>query len=324
MVHAIRFGKIGGPEVLEWQEVDVGEPGPGQVRIRHTAVGLNYIDTYQRSGLYPMPLPSGLGSEGAGVVERVGSGVSGLKPGDRVAYAGGPLGAYSEARVMPADRLVPVPEGITDQEAAAMMLKGMTAWYLVRRTHPVERGETILFHAAAGGVGLIACQWAKHLGATVIGTVGSDDKARLAKEHGCDHPINYRQEDFVARVNELTGGRKLPVVYDSVGKDTFYKSLDCLAPLGLMVSFGQSSGAIGPVDIGILAAKGSLFLTRPTLVNYTATREDLLTAARELFEVVKSGAVKIAINQTYPLREAARAHRDLQDRKTSGQTVLTV
>jgi NADPH2:quinone reductase len=324
MVHAIRFGKIGGPEVLEWQEVDVGEPGQGQVRIRHTAVGLNYIDTYQRSGLYPMPLPSGLGSEGAGVVERVGSGVSGLKPGDRVAYAGGPLGAYSEARVMPADRLVPVPEGITDQEAAAMMLKGMTAWYLVRRTHPVERGETILFHAAAGGVGLIACQWAKHLGATVIGTVGSDDKARLAKEHGCDHPINYRQEDFVARVNELTGGRKLPVVYDSVGKDTFYKSLDCLAPLGLMVSFGQSSGAIGPVDIGILAAKGSLFLTRPTLVNYTATREDLLTAARELFEVVKSGAVKIAINQTYPLREAARAHRDLQDRKTSGQTVLTV
>ncbi len=324
MVHAIRFQKTGGPEVLEWQEVDVGEPGPGQVRIRHTAVGLNYIDTYQRSGLYPMPLPSGLGSEGAGVVEKVGPGVSGLKPGDRVAYAGGPLGAYSEARVMPADRLVPIPDGITDQEAAAMMLKGMTAWYLVRRTHPVKRGETILFHAAAGGVGLIACQWAKHLGATVIGTVGSDDKARLAKEHGCDHPINYRQEDFVARVNELTGGRKLPVVYDSVGKDTFHKSLDCLAPLGLIVSFGQSSGAIGPVDIGILAAKGSLFLTRPTLVNYTATREDLLTAARELFEVVKSRAVKIAVNQTYPLREAARAHRDLQDRKTTGQTVLTV
>jgi NADPH2:quinone reductase len=324
MVHAIRFQKTGGPEVLEWQEVDVGEPGQGQVRIRHTAVGLNYIDTYQRSGLYPMPLPSGLGSEGAGVVEEVGPGVSGLKPGDRVAYAGGPLGAYSEARVMPADRLVPIPEGITDQQAAAMMLKGMTAWYLVRRTHPVKSGETILFHAAAGGVGLIACQWAKHLGATVIGTVGSDEKARLAKEHGCDHPINYRQEDFVARVGELTGGRKLPVVYDSVGKDTFHKSLDCLAPLGLMVSFGQSSGAIGPVDIGILAAKGSLFLTRPTLVNYTATREDLLTAARELFEVVKSGAVRIAINQTYPLREAARAHRDLQDRKTTGQTVLTV
>jgi NADPH2:quinone reductase len=324
MVHAIRFEKTGGPEVLAWQEIEVGEPGQGQVRIRHTAVGLNYIDTYQRSGLYPMPLPSGLGSEGAGVVEKVGPEVSGLKPGDRVAYAGGPLGAYSEARVMPADRLVPIPEGITDQQAAAMMLKGMTAWYLVRRTHPVKHGETILFHAAAGGVGLIACQWAKHLGATVIGTVGSDEKARLAREHGCDHPINYRREDFVARVNELTGGRKLPVVYDSVGKDTFYKSLDCLAPLGLMVSFGQSSGAIGPVDIGILAAKGSLFLTRPTLVNYTATREDLLTAARELFEVVKSGAVRIAVNQTYPLREAARAHHDLQDRKTTGQTVLTV
>jgi NADPH2:quinone reductase len=324
MAHAIRFAKAGGPEVLEWQEVAVGKPGPGQVRLRHTAVGLNYIDTYHRSGLYPLPMPSGLGSEAAGVVEEVGPGVSELKPGDRVAYAGGPLGAYTDERVMPADRLVPVPAGITDQQAAAMMLKGMTAWYLVRRTHPIKRGETILFHAAAGGVGLIACQWAKHLGATVIGTVGSEDKARLAKEHGCDHPINYRQEDFVARVGELTGGRKLPVVYDSVGKDTFYKSLDCLAPLGLLVSFGQSSGAIGPVDIGILSAKGSLFLTRPTLFNYTASREDLLTAARELFEVVQSGAVKIAINQTYPLREAARAHRDLQDRKTTGQTVLTV
>jgi NADPH2:quinone reductase len=324
MAHAIRFAKTGGPEVLEWQEVAVGRPGPGQVRIRHTAVGLNYIDTYQRSGLYPMPLPSGLGSEAAGIIEEVGPDVRDLKPGDRVAYAGGPLGAYAEARVMPADRLVPVPDGITDKEAAAMMLKGMTAWYLVRRTHPVKRGETILFHAAAGGVGLIACQWAKHLGATVIGTVGSDEKAELARKNGCDHPINYRREDFVARVNEITGGRKLPVVYDSVGKDTFYKSLDCLAPLGLLASFGQSSGAIGPVDIGILAAKGSLFLTRPTLNTYTATREDLLTAARELFEVVRSGAVKIQVNQTYPLREAARAHRDLQDRKTTGQTVLTV
>jgi NADPH2:quinone reductase len=324
MVHAIRFAKTGGPEVLEWQEVDPGTPGQGQVRLRHTAVGLNYIDTYQRSGLYPMPLPSGLGSEAAGVIEAVGSGVSGLKAGDRVAYAGGPLGAYSEARVMPADRLVPVPAGITDQQAAAMMLKGMTAWYLVRRTHPVKAGETILIHAAAGGVGLIVCQWAKHLGATVIGTVSSDDKAELVRKNGCDHPIVYTREDFVARVNELTHGRKLPVVYDSVGKDTFYKSLDCLAPLGLMASFGQSSGAIGPVDIGILAAKGSLFLTRPTLNTYTATREDLLTAARELFEVVQSGAVKIQINQTYPLRDAARAHRDLQNRKTTGQTVLTV
>jgi len=225
---------------------------------------------------------------------------------------------------MPADRLVPVPDGITDQQAAAMMLKGMTAWYLVRRTHPIKRGETILIHAAAGGVGLIVCQWAKHLGATVIGTVGDEEKARLARQNGCDYPILYKHEDFVAKVSELTQGKKLPVVYDSVGKDTFYKSLDCLAPLGLMVSFGQSSGSVGPVDIGILAAKGSLFLTRPTLNTYTASREDLLMAARELFEVVQSGAVKIAVNQTYPLREAARAHRDLEGRKTTGSTVLTV
>jgi NADPH2:quinone reductase len=324
MVQAIRFEKAGGPEVLIWQQISVDKPGPGQVRLKHKAVGLNYIDTYQRSGLYSVPLPSGLGGEGAGVVEQVGPGVIGLKPGDRVAYAGGPLGAYSEERVMPADRLVPVPDGITDQQAAAMMLKGMTAWYLIRRTHVVKPGETILIHAAAGGVGLIACQWAKHLGATVIGTVGSDEKAALVKQHGCDHPIVYTREDFVARVNEITGGKKLPVVYDSVGKDTFYKSLDCLAPLGLMASFGQSSGAVGPVDIGILAPKGSLYLTRPTLGNYTATREDLLTAANDLFAVVKSGAVKIAVNQTYPLRDAAQAHRDLEGRKTTGQTVFTI
>jgi NADPH:quinone reductase len=324
MAHAIRFAKTGGPEVLSWEEVEVGKPAEGHVRLRHSAVGLNYVDTYQRSGLYNLPLPSGLGSEAAGVVEEVGPGVTGFQPGDRVAYAGGPIGAYAEVRIMPADRLVPVPAGISDSEAAAMMLKGMTAWYLVRRTHPVKRGETILIHAAAGGVGLIACQWAKHLGATVIGTVGDDEKAALVRKNGCDHPIVYRREDFVARVNELTQGRKVPVVYDSVGKDTFYKSLDCLAPLGLLVSFGQSSGAIGPVDIGILAAKGSLFLTRPTLVNYTASREDLLTAAGELFEVVRSGAVKIAVNQTYPLREAAQAHRDLEGRRTTGQTVLTV
>jgi len=324
MTHAIRFHKTGGPEVLVWEEVQLGKPGQGEARVRHTAIGLNYVETYFRSGLYPAPLPSGLGTEAAGVVEEVGPGVTDVKPGDRVAYAGGPLGAYSEERIMPADRLVPIPAGITDQQAAAMMLKGMTAWYLIRRTHPVQRGETILIHAAAGGVGLIVCQWAKHLGATVIGTVGSDEKAELVKKNGCDHPIVYRREDFVAKVAELTAGRKLPVVYDSVGKDTFYKSLDCLAPLGLMVSFGQSSGAIGPVDIGILAAKGSLFLTRPTLNTYTAAREDLLTAARELFAVVESGAVKITINQTYPLREAARAHRDLEGRRTTGQTVLTV
>jgi NADPH2:quinone reductase len=324
MVQAIRFAKTGGPEVLEWQQVEVGKPGEGQVRLRHTAVGLNYIDTYQRSGLYPIQLPSGLGSEAAGIVEEVGSGVTGLRPGDRVAYAGGPLGAYSEARVMAADRLVRLPDGITDQQGAAMMLKGMTAWYLLRRTHEVRPGETILIHAAAGGVGLIVCQWAKHLGATVIGTVGDDEKAALAKANGCDHPINYRREDFVARVNEITGGRKLPVVYDSVGKDTFYKSLDCLAPLGLMASFGQSSGAIGSVDIGILAGKGSLFLTRPTLNTYVANREDLLTAAKDLFDVVQKGVVKLAINQTYGLNEAAQAHRDLQDRKTTGSTVFTV
>jgi NADPH2:quinone reductase len=324
MAYAIRFEKPGGPDVLSWQQVEVGKPGQGQVRLRHTAVGLNYIDTYHRSGLYSLPMPSGLGSEGAGVIEDVGPGVSGLKSGDRVAYAGGPIGAYAEERVVPAERLVPVPDGISDEQAAAMMLKGMTAWYLVRRTYPIKRGDTILIHAAAGGVGLIVCQWAKHLGATVIGTVGDQEKASLAKRNGCDYPILYKNEDFVAKVNELTQGKKLPVVYDSVGKDTFYKSLDCLAPLGLMVSFGQSSGAIGPVDIGILAAKGSLFLTRPTLNTYTASRDDLLTASRELFDVVKNGVVKLAINQTYPLRDAARAHRDLEARKTTGSTVLTV
>jgi NADPH2:quinone reductase len=324
MAYAIRFEKPGGPDVLSWQQVEVGTPGQGQVRLRHTAVGLNYIDTYHRSGLYSLPMPSGLGSEGAGIVEEVGPGVGGLKSGDRVAYAGGPIGAYAEERVMPAERLVPVPDGISDEQAAAMMLKGMTAWYLVRRTYPIKRGDTILIHAAAGGVGLIVCQWAKHLGATVIGTVGDQEKAALAKRNGCDYPILYKNEDFTAKVSELTQGKKLPVVYDSVGKDTFYKSLDCLAPLGLMVSFGQSSGAIGPVDIGILSGKGSLFLTRPTLNTYTASREDLLTASRELFDVVKSGVVKLAINQTYPLREAARAHRDLEARKTTGSTVLTV
>jgi NADPH2:quinone reductase len=324
MAQAIRFEKTGGPDVLIWQQVSVDKPGPGQVRLKHTAVGLNYIDTYQRSGLYPMQLPSGLGGEGAGIIEEVGPGVTGLKPGDRVAYAGGPPGAYSEARVMPADRLVPVPDGITDQQAAAMMLKGMTAWYLVRRTHVVKPGETILIHAAAGGVGQIVCQWAKHLGATVIGTVGSDDKAALVKQHGCDHPIVYTREDFVARVGEITGGKKVPVVYDSVGKDTFFKSLDCLAPLGLLALFGQSSGSVPPVDLGILAGKGSLFVTRPTLNTYTASREDLLTAANDLFSVVKSGAVRISVNQTYPLRDAAQAHRDLESRKTTGQTVLTV
>jgi NADPH2:quinone reductase len=324
MTNAIRFHQAGGPEVLSWEEVQVGRPGPGQARIRHTAIGLNYVDTYVRSGLYPAPLPAGLGTEGAGVVEEVGEGVSDVQPGDRVAYAGGPLGAYSEERLIPADRLVKLPAGVSDQQGAAMMLKGLTAQYLLRRTYRVKAGDTILFHAAAGGVGLIACQWAKSLGATVIGTVGSDEKAELARAHGCDHPIVYTREDFVQRVSEITQGRKVPVVYDSVGKDTFMKSLDCIMPLGLLASFGQASGSVGPFDAGILAAKGSLFLTRPTLNTYAAKREDLVMMAKDLFDVVTSGKVKIEINQTYPLRDAAQAHRDLQGRKTTGSTVFTV
>jgi NADPH:quinone reductase len=324
MVKAIRLHKAGGPEVLVWEDVDLPKVGPGQARVRHTAVGLNYIDTYFRSGLYPMPLPGSVGNEGAGVVEEVGSGVGDIKVGDRVAYAGGGPGAYAEARVMPADRLVKLPDGVSDQQGAAMMLQGMTVEYLIRRTYKVQKGDTVLFHAAAGGVGLIACQWLKHLGATVIGTVGSEEKAKLAKEHGCDHAIVYTKEDFVARVNELTKGEKLPVVYDSVGKDTFMKSLDCLKPLGLMVSFGQSSGAIGPVDLGVLAPKGSLYVTRPTLNTYTAKRSDLLASAQALFDVVQKGAVKVKVNQTYALKDAAQAHRDLEGRRTTGSTVLTV
>jgi NADPH2:quinone reductase len=324
MPHAIRFHKTGGPEVLVWEEVSVGKPGPGEARVRHTAIGLNYVDTYLRSGLYPTTPPSGLGSEAAGVVEEVGPGVTDVKPGDRVAYGNSPLGAYSEVRVMPADRLVVLPNGITDQQAAAIMLKGLTTQYLIRQIFKVKRGDTILFHAAAGGVGTIACQWAKSLGATVIGTVGSEEKAKLAKAHGCDHPIVYTREDFVERVKEITKGEKLPVVYDSIGKDTWPKSLDCLRPAGLMVSFGQSSGPIGPIELGILAAKGSLFLTRPTLNTYAAKRADMLAMARDLFDAVLSGAVKIEVHQTYPLKEAARAHGDLQSRKTTGSTVLTV
>ena len=323
MVHAIRIHKTGGPEVLQWDEVEVPAPGQGQVRIRQTAVGLNYIDTYQRSGLYPIQLPCIMGNEGAGVVEDVGPGVTDLKKGDRVAYSGA-LGSYAEARVVPADRLVKVPNGISDQQAAAMMLKGMTAQYLIRRTYKVQKGETVLVHAAAGGVGLIMCQWLRHLGATVIGTVGSDAKAELARENGCDHPIVYTRENFVQRVQEITKGAKVPVVYDSVGKDTFFKSLDCLRPFGLMVTFGQSSGSYGAVDLGILAQKGSLYVTRPTLNTYAAKREDLVATANELFDVVQKGVVKIAIDQTYPLKEAAQAHRDLQARKTTGSTIFTI
>jgi NADPH2:quinone reductase len=324
MVHAIRIHKTGGPEVLQWESVEVPPPGQGQVRIRHTAVGLNYLDTYQRSGLYPIQLPSGMGNEGAGVVEEVGPGVADLKKGDRVAYCGGPIGAYAEARLVPADRLVKLPDGISDQQGAAMMLKGMTAQYLVRRTYRVQKGDIVLVHAAAGGVGLIMCQWLRHLGATVIGTVGTEEKAELARKNGCEHPIVYTREDFVQRVNEITKGAKLPVVYDSVGKDTFFKSLDCLRPFGLMVTFGQSSGSYGPVELGILAQKGSLYVTRPTLNTYVAKREDLVATANELLDVVQKGAVKIAIDQTYPLKEAAQAHRDLHARKTTGSTVFTV
>ncbi len=321
MPHVIRIHQNGGPEQMRWEEVAVGDPGPGEVRVRNTAIGLNYIDTYHRSGLYPLPLPLVLGSEGAGVVEAVGPEVKEFNVGDRVAYAQ-PMGAYAEVLLRPVARLVKLPAGIQDETAAAMMLKGMTAWYLSRRTYNVKKGDTIVVHAAAGGVGQILCQWAKHLGATVIGTVGSDEKVALAKTVGCEHVVVMSREKLSERVKEITKGKGVPVVYDGVGKDTFMESLDCLAPLGLMASFGNASGAVAPVNIGLLAAKGSLFLTRPTLGNYTATREDLLTAVKDLFEVVEKGVVKITINQRYPLREAAQAHRDIEARKTTGSTVL--
>lgn len=322
MVKAIRIHETGGPDVMRWEDVEVGKPGPAEIRLRHTAAGLNYIDVYHRTGLYKLPLPLTLGMEGAGVVEAVGTGVTELSPGDRVAYASAPLGGYSEIRLMPADRVVKLPDSISDETAAAMMLQGMTVEYLFLRTYPLKRGMTILFHAAAGGVGLIACQWAKHLGVTTIGTVGSDEKGELAKAHGCDHVINYRREDFVARVKELTDGKGVPVVYDSVGKDTVMKGLDCLSPRGMMVNFGSASGPPAPLELGILSAKGSLYVTRPTLVTYNAARADLVASAEALFQVVASGAVKIEINQRYPLRDAAQAHRDLEARKTTGSTIF--
>jgi NADPH2:quinone reductase len=319
--HAIRIHSTGGPEVMKWEEVALASPGPGELLIRATAVGLNYIDTYHRSGLYPLQLPQVIGMEGAGAVEKVGPRVKGFKVGDRVAYAN-PMGSYAERRIVPAERMVKIPKGIDDQTAAAMMLKGMTAEYLIRRTYKVAKGDTILVHAAAGGVGLILCQWGKALGAKVIGTVSSEEKAALAKAHGCHFPIVMGKEDFVARVKEITKGKGLPVVYDGVGKDTWAGSLDCLRPRGLMVSFGNASGAVPPVSIGILSTKGSLYVTRPTLFSYTASREDLVKSANALFSVVKSGKVKIRVNQTYPLSEAAQAHRDLESRKTTGSTVL--
>jgi NADPH2:quinone reductase len=323
MPSAIRIHRPGGPEVMQWEPVEVGEPGPGQVRLRQEAVGLNYIDVYHRTGLYPQQLPFTPGVEGAGIVEAVGDRVDWLKIGDRVAYAG-PIGSYAEQRLIAADKLVKLPDSISTEQAAAMMLQGMTAHMLLRSVHKVKPGETILIHAAAGGVGLIVCQWAKALGATVIGTVGSDAKAELARAHGCDHPIVYTRQDFAAEVDRITAGAKLPVVYDSIGKDTFDRSLDCLAPKGLMVTFGNASGPVAPFEPGLLAQKGSLFLTRPTLFTYTATRAGLEQAASELFDVVASGKVKVEIKQRFPLKDAADAHRALEARQTSGSTVLTV
>jgi NADPH2:quinone reductase len=322
MPHAIRIHQPGGPEVMQWEEVSVGDPGPNEARVRHTAVGLNYIDTYHRSGLYKLAMPSGLGSEGAGIVEAVGAGVGEIKAGDRVAYCGGAPGAYAEVRVMPVDRLVKLPQGVAERTAATMMLKGLTTQYLFRQTYPLKAGETILFHAAAGGVGLIACQWARALGVTMIGTVGSDEKAAIAKAHGCTHTIVYTREDFVARVKELTAGKGVPVVYDGVGKAMFPASLDCLAPRGLYVNFGNASGPVPPLDMLMLSAKGSLYVTRPTLVTYTATRPALLAMAEEMFGLVKAGNIVSEARQTYALKDAAQAHRDLEARKTTGSTVL--
>ncbi|HZC38089.1 MAG TPA: quinone oxidoreductase [Sphingomicrobium sp.] len=323
MPHAIRIHQTGGPEVLQWEDVEVGEPGPGQVKLRQEAAGLNFIDVYHRTGLYPQQLPFTPGVEGAGIVEAVGSDVDNVNPGDRVAYAGA-IGGYAEERLIDADRLVKLPASISTEQAGAIMLQGMTVHMLLRRIHSVQAGDTILIHAAAGGIGLIACQWAKALGATVIGTVGSEEKAELARAHGCDHPIVYTREDFVAEVERITGGKKLPVVYDSVGKDTFLKSLDCLSSRGLLVSFGNASGPPDPIAPGLLAQKGSLFLTRPTLFHYIATRPELEQAAKELFDIVASGKIKVEINQRFALKDAAEAQRALEGRKTSGSTVLTI
>jgi NADPH2:quinone reductase len=322
MAYAMRIHRAGGPEVLKWEKVDVGKPGPGEVRIRQAAAGLNFIDVYHRTGLYPQRTPFIPGVEGAGTVESVGEGVGSFKAGDRVAYAG-PLGGYAEARLIEADRLVKLPDDISFEQAAAMMLQGMTARMLLRAVYSVKSGDTILVHAAAGGVGLILCQWANALGATVIGTVSTEEKAELARAHGCHHPILYTKQDFVAEVQKLTAGQKLPVVYDSVGKDTFMQSLECLRPRGLMVSFGNASGPIEPFSPLVLSQKGSLFLTRPTLFHYIATRPELEQSASDLFDVVRSGKVKVEVKQRFPLSEAADAHRALEARQTTGSTILT-
>ncbi len=323
MPHAIRVHETGGPEVLKWEEIKVGDPGPGEVKIRQEAAGLNFIDVYHRTGLYKQEMPFTPGVEGAGVVEAVGAGVTNVKAGDCVAYAS-QIGGYAEERLIAADRLVKLPDGIPTEQAAAMMLQGLTARMLLRAVHRVEAGETILIHAAAGGVGLIVCQWAKALGATVIGTVSTDEKAELARGHGCDHPIIYTRQDFAAEVDRITNGKKLPVVYDSVGRDTFMKSLDCLRPRGLMVSFGNASGPVEPFSPLLLSQKGSLFLTRPTLFHYIATKEELEESARELFEMVESSKVNVEVKQRFPLKDAAEAHRALEARQTKGSTVLFV
>lgn len=322
MVKAIRIHETGGPEVLKLETVELPEPGPGQARVRHTAIGLNYIDTYHRSGLYPVPMPSGIGLEAAGIVEAIGEGVSEVKVGDRVAYGSGPLGAYAEAQNCFAAGLIKLPDTIKDDEAAALMMKGLTTRYLFKETFKVQKGDTVLFHAAAGGVGLVACQWAKHLGVNLIGTAGSDEKCALAKSHGAAHVINYRTENVVERVMEITDGKKVPVVYDGVGKDTFIMSLDCLQPRGLLASFGNASGAVTGVDLGILAAKGSLYVTRPTMIHYMMTPAERTAATTDLFDVVASGAVKVDINQRYALADAAQAHRDIEARATTGATII--
>jgi NADPH:quinone reductase len=322
MTNVIRIHENGGPEVMKWENADVGSPESGQVRIRQTAVGLNFIDCYHRSGLYPLPsLPAIIGTEASGVIEEIGADVTGLSIGQRVAYAP-MLGAYAEERLIPAAKLIAIPEGVTDEQAASMMLQGMTARFLIKRTYAVQSGDTILIHAAAGGVGSIVCQWAKHLGATVIGTVGSDEKAEMAKANGCDYPIVYTRESFKDRVMEITDGKGLPVVYDSIGKDTYEDSTDCLRPLGTLVTFGNASGPVPPVDPSILMGKGSLFFTRPSLMHYTGQRQDLEDSANDLFDVVTNGHVKVAVNQTYALKDAAQAHIDLEARKTTGSTVL--
>ncbi|MBA3507896.1 MAG: quinone oxidoreductase [Betaproteobacteria bacterium] len=322
MSHAIRMHATGGPEVLTYEQVDVAAPGPGEARVRHTAIGLNYIDTYHRTGQYKLPLPTGIGLEGAGVVEEVGGGVDWVQPGDRVAYSGGAPGSYSTERVMPAERLIKIPAGVSDETAATLMLKGLTVQYLFRQTFPLKSGDTILFHAAAGGVGLVACQWARALGVIMIGTVGSDDKAALAREHGCTHTIVYTREDFVARTKALTGGKGVPVVYDSIGKDTFPASLDVLSPRGLFVSFGSASGPVPPFELGMLAAKGSLFVTRPSLFTYAATRAQLGAMADDLFALVQAGKIKSNPRQRFALKDAAAAHRALESRGTMGASIL--